>query len=199
MQEIPQLVSLVTQTERILTHGILRGTWKFRLPGERPLCRELQISRGTLRAALQALEKQNLIRIHQGLPCEIVQKSRSKARVPMLSRVGCLTPERLWRLAPFTVIYIDELRYRLQRKGIQLDLYHPVPAATAPTAARRWRNWSTRTPIPRGWSLLSTQVMQQWFAAIGACPPSCPGPCTKASASPPSTPISGRSAGMRGA
>src|SRR5476649_1968444 len=113
MQDIPKRLSLVTQTEKILLKGIIRGTWKYHLPGERILAKELQVSRGTLHAALAMLAKQNLIRIHHGRSCEIVQQGRRKARIPVLSRIACLTPDPTWRLAPFFVLYMDDLRARL--------------------------------------------------------------------------------------
>ncbi len=85
---------LPAQAADLISRCIAAGRWREWLPGERRLGRELQISRGTLRAALEILKKRNLIasigghgnRIRTGGPPMSV-------RVPGL--IGVLAPEPL--------------------------------------------------------------------------------------------------------
>ena len=166
MQEIPQRVSLVLQTEKILLRSIGRGTWKFTLPGERTLAQKLQVSRGTLRAALQRLERRNLIRVHQGRPYEIVRKARPPPGQPAISRVILLTPDRTWRLAPFVIVYMDDLRGRLQRLGVQLEFHHS-PRFFSADCARALSKLVDQNPHCGWLLLLSTRAMQCWFRDRG--------------------------------
>jgi DNA-binding LacI/PurR family transcriptional regulator len=166
MPEIPQRVSLVAQTKSVLVQGIADGRWRHRLPGERALCAELQISRGTLRSALGILTAQKLVRRRHGQPCQILPEGEGRSRKGKLARVACLTPDTPSRMPPFYLVWIDSLRARLQRLGIQLDLYH---------GARYYRRDGTRNlralveQNPHSaWILtLSTSAMQQWFQARG--------------------------------
>ena len=78
MSNLPRRVSLVAQTQEILRDMILRGTWERWLPGELELTRRLRVSRITLRAALQELERAKLVKAGQGKRREIIKKARPK-------------------------------------------------------------------------------------------------------------------------
>ena len=66
MQNLPQRNSLVSQTSAYLRQEINRGSWKEWLPSERTLCESLQVSRNTLRAALEQLKRENLVDARHG-------------------------------------------------------------------------------------------------------------------------------------
>src|ERR1051326_4925812 len=59
---IPRRHSLVAQVEGILIERLQSGEWTESMPSERRLCQELQVSRKTLRAALEALRRKNILR-----------------------------------------------------------------------------------------------------------------------------------------
>jgi len=66
MQLVPKRSSLVAQTAVILRDGIKAGLWNDCLPGELGLCRQLQASRVTLRAAVEQLQREGWCRSGQG-------------------------------------------------------------------------------------------------------------------------------------
>jgi len=166
MAQIPQRVSLVAQTKTVLIQGIADGRWRHRLPGERSLCAELQVSRGTLRSALSILTAQKLVRSRHGQPCQIVSGGKIRASKGNPSRVACLTPEAPSRMPPFYLVWIDSLRARLQRLGIQLDLYHGARYYRR-DGARKLRALVEQNPHSAWILTLSTSAMQQWFQARG--------------------------------
>ena len=63
MLNMPQRQTLTRQTVDALREGMANGIWKGFLPGERELCSFLQISRPTLRAALEIVEREGLIAV----------------------------------------------------------------------------------------------------------------------------------------
>src|SRR5438045_2071190 len=92
-RKLPQKTSLVTQTASIVLEEIEAGRWTGWLPGELALCKQLHVSRTTLRAALDQLSRQGVIKCHQGRRREIVAglpKTKAKS-----NRVVLLMPEPL--------------------------------------------------------------------------------------------------------
>lgn len=59
--------------EQTLVSAILEGTFApgFTLPGERDLAAQMGVTRPTLRAALQRLEREGWVTIHQGKPTQV--------------------------------------------------------------------------------------------------------------------------------
>ena len=162
MPDIPQRISLVAQTKSVLIQGIGERRWKGRLPSERALCEDFQVSRGTLRAAMEILSKQKLIRIRHGQPCQILPSAAVHRVRPPLSRGACLTPDPLSRLPPFYMLWMDDLRARLQRAGVQLDLYHGA-RYFRPGGARNLQKLVEQNPHSAWLLVLSTSAMQCWF------------------------------------
>jgi DNA-binding LacI/PurR family transcriptional regulator len=165
MHPVPQRTLLVVHTQEILRQGIVAGRWRERLPGERRLSEELQVSRWTLRVALAALARQRVIRIVHGRACEIVRPARAATTAKPKRRnwsVGLIMPEPLWRLRPSVTLWIDALRVRLQAMNAQLDLYDG-PRYFGAGHAKALAELTSAAPHD-GWCLLlSTQSMQRWF------------------------------------
>lgn len=161
MSDVPQKVSLVSQTRDVLQRGMDEGRWLLALPGERTLADELNVSRGTLRKALAALERQGLLRVRQGLVSEI-QKKRVAPRAAKSWQLGCLLPEPLWKIRPFLALMIDALRMRIQEMGGQLAVYHGARYYRAD--CNRALSELTKNASHDCWLLvLSTHAMQSWF------------------------------------
>jgi LacI family transcriptional regulator len=163
----PQLLNrgLPAQTADLLARWMAAGRMRDWLPSERRLCRELQISRGTLRAALEMLRHRNLIRSAVGRGHRV---RRGAAAAPTFEPglIGLLAPEPLEVFRPHFAMRFDHLQ-RL-------------------AALRRWRilrvngaaYFSARAGqlLPRlvqenrceCWVLLhSNERVQRWFADSG--------------------------------
>jgi len=124
METIPHRLSLVSQTVAFLQTKIASGQWQDRLPSERLLTGQLQVSRNTLRAALAQMRKDGLIRSLHGSGTEIVAPSAGQIK-PLKSRdVAMLTPEPLERLQPRQTLLIDELRGLMSERGCRLHVFH---------------------------------------------------------------------------
>jgi DNA-binding LacI/PurR family transcriptional regulator len=163
MHRLPQKVSLVAQTAAVLLEEIRGGRWVDMLPGEHALCGQLHVGRKTLRAALEQLRLQGLLKCERGHRRKIVS-----ARPPALRRHGnrvvLLMPAALESLNPFVVFLIDRLRQHLAEEGSQLET-QVSPALYRARVPERLEHLS-RTLHPAGWVLLhSTEPMQKWFAA----------------------------------
>ena len=70
----PQRTSLVGETVNVMRRAIHSGMWRDHLPGERTLCSMWQISRPTLRAALDVLRREKLIEIGHGRRTRVLAK-----------------------------------------------------------------------------------------------------------------------------
>ena len=64
--EIPKRLSLSGQTASAIKKAVGEQVWQEFLPSERRLCDMFQVSRPTIRTALQQLAKEGLIEIRQG-------------------------------------------------------------------------------------------------------------------------------------
>ena len=116
-------VTVIDQAANAVRKGILAGYWQERLPGERRLCKELQVGRNTLRAALGQLQSDGLIEIIPGQRTRILQKVEKPSDQSQL-KVGLLSPGPIELLFPRQILWIDKLRSRLAGEGHLLKSYH---------------------------------------------------------------------------
>ncbi|MFM7750162.1 MAG: GntR family transcriptional regulator, partial [Opitutaceae bacterium] len=58
---LPRRSLLSDQTAGIIEAGLREGRWRVKLPGQHELCRQLLVSRKTLRTALQSLHRRGLL------------------------------------------------------------------------------------------------------------------------------------------
>jgi len=158
----PHRLSLVAQTAVILKEHISSLPKGERLPSERELCRELGISRVTLRSALAKLEGEGMIRGSRGSRRQITVKRRNLRQSRANREVVILSPVPLQSVEARVLFWIDELRDALAKEGCKLDIlsvrncYSRHPQRTLEELAARHR--------PAAWLLyLSTPAMQKWF------------------------------------
>ncbi len=162
MVNLPIRHSLVHQTAEILRAEIAHGTWREWLPGERALCKKYQISRNTLRAALEQMKRERLICSLQGAGNQILVPPEMAARKPRAGDVALLAPEGMERLRPSQSIMIDELRALLGEHGCRLHVYYgPQYFRVDPSRALG----RLLAQNPHGcWILLrSNESVQRWF------------------------------------
>ncbi len=163
----PRRNSLVTQTVATLREEIERGAWHDVLPGELPLCRQLEVSRTTLRAALAKLEADGLLDSRQGERRKILHRpKKGTAWTSRHAKVLMLSPCSLRDLPHFAMYWLDHLRERLAVDGCELDLH--VERRLYSASPGRWLARLAEEVHPRGWILYrSTPAMQRWFVKTG--------------------------------
>ena len=163
MKQLPQKQSLVAQTVAVLKGEIQSGDWKHGLPAERKLCEQLVISRGTLRAALDCLRREGLIKSRQGSGWEITNRKPNRLSSATKKSLVLLTPQPLHVLTPFSIFWIDNLREHLGEAGYHLDVRHER-ACFARNPDRALEELAHRVR-PAGWVInSSTARMQHWFS-----------------------------------
>lgn len=174
--KLPQRLSLVTQTAQSLRDSMQAGHWHGHLPGERELCARLQVSRHTLRAALDELQRDGWLEVtdrqrRRILPGKHVKPS-SHSRV-----IAAISPRPLLAMSPSSVVMVDELRDLLSRLGFSFEIH--VSTACFSTKPSRALNALTSRSPAAAWLLFgSLEPMQSWFIrrqlpclVVGSCAP----------------------------
>lgn len=165
LNALDQFSSLAQQVSKAIRQNIERGIWAEQLPPERYLARSLQVSRRTLRSAIEILRKENVIFTMPGLGSLITPSRRPlSGRSTRRQVVGLMMPESFDHMKPSTMVFIDELRTLLYAKGFRLEVhvgrryYSNRPAAAL-------TELTTKHPAD-GWILVySNPTNQSWFKA----------------------------------
>jgi DNA-binding LacI/PurR family transcriptional regulator len=166
MNLVPKRSSLVAQTVVILKEGVRAGLWKDYLPGEMALCDRLQVSRVTLRAALDQLQREGWCSAGQGRRRAVLVKPEDRLDKTPSKKVVLLSPLPLQNLAASALFWVDALRDDLADTGYHLEfLASPLVYSQHPDRALESLVHKLR---PAGWVLyLSTHPLQQWFSQRG--------------------------------
>lgn len=162
MQTIPQRSTLVQQVAEILRQGIRDNVWSDYLPAEMELCRKFQVSRVTLRTALEILTQEGLVSSSQGQRRRVSPR-QSAAPAAILNRlVVMLTEVALEQMGSVSVLMVDNLRAQLAKDGFELEIYsNPACFTRRPENALET---FVREKSAAVWVLLrSTKPMQCWF------------------------------------
>lgn len=161
---LPRPASLVSQAAQALREGIAAGRWVDLLPGEGVLCEHFQISRATLRAALQELQREGLVEASQGRRRRILTPVNSGSEPGR--RVVLLASAPLERLGAFRLFLVDALRASLGRGAWEV-VFHGSPVPFNQQPARALGKLVAEHP-GACWVLFSgTAAMQRWFAERG--------------------------------
>jgi DNA-binding LacI/PurR family transcriptional regulator len=160
---IPKRELLSDQAADYLREGINSGRWAGELPSEAELCRELKVSRVTLRKALGQLEREKWIEIGgRGRRHRI---RRNRVRPPTKAAGGII---RL--LTPYHPLEMGSLHQQVRRaiseafgsEGYWIEVEH------RPNLFERFKSAELARldskPNTAGWVLcFSTAKIQQWF------------------------------------
>jgi DNA-binding LacI/PurR family transcriptional regulator len=170
-------VSLVAQTVQLLREGIQAGDWRDYLPGERELCERFQVSRPTMRGALEKLRLEGWLEVVHGKRRRILAPRACRANGPRTKTIAMLSPVPLRSVPPFVLCWTDLLRAHLSREGFDLQL-HVSQKCLAPRPSHSLAALVARVPAAVWVLFLSTAGMQRWFAdrkqpclVAGTCAP----------------------------
>lgn len=160
-----QFSTLTQQVANAIASNIERGVWTDQLPPERYLARSLQVSRRTLRSAIEILRSEKVLLTMPGLGSQITRASRPRAgRSARRKVVGLMMPESFAHMKPSTMVFIDELRTLLYTRGFQLEVHvgHRY-YSNRPSSALV--ELTSKHPAD-GWILIySNPINQGWFKA----------------------------------
>jgi LacI family transcriptional regulator len=166
MSAIPRRLTLVHQLTAIVRQEIADGTWKDWLPSERSLSERLQVSRNTLRTALEELAREGVIQPTHGAGNRILTSAASSTDRERSRDVAVLTPDPLQQLRPSLTLWIEQLRVVLHAQGYNLRIVQGrqyFRANPGPLLHRLIRQHDYACWI----LLLANEGMQRWFAASG--------------------------------
>lgn len=157
----PQRQSLVSQTVEILREGIQFGRWKNHLPGERAFAKQLQVSRDTLRSALDELRRAGWVHARQRCRHSIIKNPRpgSHGRKPVL---GFLSPSPFGEIEMPTTAIMDQLR----ALGVEVE-FHASKACFSKRPEHALKRLTQAYPAAAWIILGSRRPMQQWFLRHG--------------------------------
>lgn len=164
MLRSPQRLSLAAQTAAILEDHIASRPAGAKLESERELCRQLGVSRPTLRAALDKLGLQGRLRGGPGRR-RVIAEPGSLSQSPSAARdVVVLSPVPLCEVEPRVLFWIDELRNALAKEQHHLAFLEQ-PSCYSRRPQRALEELVARLR-PAVWLLyLSTPALQEWFVA----------------------------------
>lgn len=168
MPSISIPVSLTEQTADFIRKGLLQNRWNHTLPTEADLCRELSISRGTLRRALSALFAEGaLVPGGRGGRHEVGARPRISRR--SLERlhsdvVRLLSPQPRYIITDQTQLIFHTLAEILGRSGLRFEFEYRKSLAQLRRPATLLRK-AVATPHTAAWVLYrATSAVQEWFA-----------------------------------
>jgi LacI family transcriptional regulator len=174
--DLPRRQSLSTQAAEALERAIAEGTWEEFIPSERRLCELLQVSRPTIRTALQILAKNGVIEIRQGRRNRLLRAApQSPHRNSRL--IGIVTPVPFEQLAVAAYKVISQMRTHLAEHGFTTEvLVCPSKAATAPR--KRLEEFLRRNRVLCCVLASVSKDLQDWFTkhavpclVLGSCHP----------------------------
>ena len=158
-------LTLVEHATEVLRKALEEKVWVGRMPGERELSRQLNISRPTLRLALDRLRSEGWLKVKPGSQ-RLILPREPRRMAPLARVVGVLTPLPLREIPPFALCWMDRLRELLARAGVKLEIH----------SGRRWYSrrpekdlsaLTQQSPAAAWLLFVTSERMQRWFAESG--------------------------------
>lgn len=154
----------VAQVMLQLREAISAGTWREWLPNERELCRDLQVSRSTLRQALTQLAREGFTKPHHGVGHQILKtRQHTDHADTQIQSFALLSPLPLTQLRPSIALWVDELKDLLHAAGYQLH-FHCNRSLYQSDSGAGLQRLLRREPHTCWILVLASAPMQQWFA-----------------------------------
>ncbi|MBI4621891.1 MAG: GntR family transcriptional regulator [Verrucomicrobia bacterium] len=166
--------TLSAQAAASIRKAIGQGRWSEYLPSERQLCEHFQVSRPTIRTALQVLAREDLIEIRHGRRNRLLQ-TPPRSALAQNRLVGLVTPEPTAHLSPTAHLIISELRTHLAENGFATEIF-VCPSGGLRARLRAVETFVRQNCVFCGVLISATREVQQWFAqrsfpalVIGSC------------------------------
>jgi len=144
---VPKRISLLAQTVNSIRNHIYDGAWGQLLPPERSLCDRLQISRSTLRRALEKVTTEGLIDAGgSGKRRQIlVAPEPGRARMPeeystTTHRIVWLSQSPLAEMSSINIRLIASLQARLSQRNCTLSIIQ-LPERVREKPERHMQRW----------------------------------------------------------
>ena len=174
---MPQRHSLSAQAAAAIRKAIGDGIWRESLPSERRLCETFQVSRPTIRTALQLLAKEGLIEIRQGRRNRLLSPSRSSPS--SASRLVVLVSHQPILHTSLTAYQgISEMRTHLAEQGFTTEVL-VCQMRSAKAQQRKLETFVRQNRVFCCVLLSVSKELQEWFAThsipalvLGSCHPS---------------------------
>ena len=174
---LPQRLSLVTQTAQSLRACIQAGHWKDYLPGERPLSSQLQVSRSTLRAALEKLAREGWLDVSARQRRRIKAKRAAASLGAPTKEIGMLCAISLLDMPTPLLFFLEVLRDAVAKAGCMTHLH--VSRACFSGHPGRALHEMVAQHLAAAWLVIgSSKPTQAWFAhrslpclVVGSCAP----------------------------
>ena len=175
--DIPRRLSLSSQITAAMRKAIEGNTWPESLPSERRLCDMFQVSRPTIRTALQQLAKEGLILIHHGRRHRLQTSSR-RANAPRNRLVVLVTHQPISHMTLTAYQGISEMRTHLSEHGFTTEVL-VCHARSAAAQRRKLETFVQQNRVLCCVLLSLSKELQEWFPAhsipalvLGSCHPS---------------------------
>ncbi len=155
--------SLSVQVLQLLRREIEAGRWAKWMPTERALSKQLQVSRRTVRGAMDQLRREGVISSHVGLGTRVLRRPAGgwAAAHPERS-IGLLMPEPIDISRPYLTLWIDQLKSLLIDHGVVLQIH--VGRQFFRPGGGEWLRRLLKQHAHTCWILaLSNATVQRWF------------------------------------
>ncbi len=172
--DLPKRFSLSTQAAAAVRKAIEEGIWQDFLPSERRLCDLLQVSRPTIRTALQSLAQERRIEINQGRRNRILARAAkplsSKSRLVIL-----VTHQPLAHMSLTAYQGVSEMRAQLAEHGFTTEVL-VCPARSAVAQTKKFEAFMGQNRVLCCVLVSLSRELQEWFSThpvpalvLGSC------------------------------
>jgi len=169
--------TLSAQVAALMRSAIQQRTWIDYLPSERRLCEYFEVSRPTVRSALQGLAREGLVEIHHGRRNRILGRT-AKESVRQNRFVGIVTQVLASQSSATSQQVITEFRAALALKGFATEIFI-CPPRIKRGGFRLLENFVRQNRAACCVLVSVSEEVQLWFARHGV-PALVLGSCHKA-------------------
>lgn len=173
---LPRRISLAEQTVHAIRTAIDNGLWTDRIPSERRLCETFHVSRPTVRAALDRLGKQGILKISQGRSTLIAARPRGGRRTRK-RLVAIIAHEPIPNLSASSFQGISEMRTHLAEHDIATEVF-VCQGRSGAAQLRKLDSFVREHSISCSALVSVSRELQRWFETnrlaalvIGSCHP----------------------------